>query len=311
MSKAVIQPKEEEKLDNFTLSAGIGYRDTTWKHIEDAGNTNTTYTITKAKYTIVEGDIGIPKISAKIGFNAHKESSGLSKANQFAAYLGIKGMSIRSEQGKFAGQAHFAGAITSEQTADVSFEQVYRFTELDYTFVSRGVAFLFGVRKTKWILPTEIALLGPGDSSGPTVFDPDFEANITSLIFGMDYSRRDFLNANKWTPGWGVMFSFHMGVGLGSSKIGDKAVRAAKSIYGTKMTDSSPGVFTIHSNGQLGPKYNFAFFGLKGMLGIGYDWNLLMLLGTARPARFSNEVQPVPYPNFVYHGPIVRSHITF
>ncbi len=308
-----IKPEENpfEKQNKFGVSAGVGYRQTTWNHIEDADNTNANYTVKSANYTIVEGDIQHKELYLKVGFNAQKETGGLEKASQFMGYLGIKGISIRSERGKFVGRVYFGGTISAEQTRDIEFEQTYSFTEIDYSTIFNGTPMTFGIRKTKWKIPTEIALLGPGESSGPTIFDEDFEAEITSFIFGMDYFKHDFLHPENITPGLGALFNFFGGFGFGTSKIGKVAEDAVKSEFNKTITENEPGIFAIHTSGQLGVKYVFEKKGVTGIVGAGYDWNLLMLLGTPKEAITSNEVQPVAYPNFVYQGPILRLHALF
>lgn len=294
------------------VSAGIGVRNTHWEHMEDPGNTNASYDVKDAQYTIISGDLTIPHVATKLGFNMANDSGGVSDLKQIGGYVGVSNFSIVAEKGKLGGRAYFSGSISSEQSRDIEFDQEYLYTEVDYSPDSEEFPFYFGLRYTKWKLPGEIALLGPGASSGPTIFDADFESAFYSIIFGMDLLKRDLLQKpDEWPSGFGVMFTFLTGLGWGSSKIGHKAVRAVSSIFGKEVTEKEPGVMTVHLATQVGPKYGFTIGGLKGILGIGYDWNILMLLQMARNAESSTEVMPVAYPNFIYRGLIFRAHMVF
>lgn len=309
-----------EKLTSLIkASAGLGMRNTNWSHIEKTNNTQMSYTVDSTNNAIMEGDISIPSVAVKFGFNLLPENTNFNRIQQSAGYLGFRGFTVFSEGGRFAGHAKYNGRITAQQTRDVDFNQAYRFTELDYTFSfgAEGqprIPILVGLRYTSWDLPAEICLLHQGQSSGPTVFDPTFKAKFYSLIFGMDFFKTDFIQTTdeeKITPGWGVMFKFITGFGFGKSQIGDVAANASKILYNKTMTTQDPSVFTVHTSGQLGPKYTFTIAKLRAVIGLGYDWNLLMLINTSAKAQNSTTTQPVAYPNFVYQGWIMRGFVDF
>lgn len=305
------ETKQQPQEDKWIVSAGVGFRDTSWSHFEDPSNTNTKYNVKNARNTIVRGDLSVPKVAAKFGINLQQEAGEFSEIKNFAGYFGIKKMSLVSERGKFSGSAYFSGNIAPGQSQEVSFDQEYQFTELDYSFSNTGVAMYFGLRHTKWKLPAEIALTSPGETSGPTVFDVDFETEFYSIIYGMDFLENDLLITEEWTPGWGVMFSFLVGLGWGESKIGQEAIDAVDTIYGKTVVDKNPPVFAVHTSGQIGPKYKMMVGKLKAVFGIGYDWNALLVLGMGEEAVLSSEVMASPYPNFIYQGLIARAHATF
>lgn len=306
-------PTEVKKKDDpfFTASVGLGLRDTTWKHIESADNTTMDFKIKKTTYSILEGDLSIPKWAAKLGFNAYQDlNNDIGKVKQFAGYLGFSRMTLKTESGKFAGHAHFSGQITSEQSRDVDFDQKFTYYQID-VWPSEDFPMYVGLRHTTWKLPTEIALLHMNQNSGPTVFDEDFETSFYSLLFGVDTFKYFAMKNEESSNGWGVMALFEIGMGYGKSKIGQKAQNAAYQIYGKRMTESNPSVMALNSAGQLGPSYKFSLGPAKLSLGVGYDWNLLMVINLSKKATTSTETSPVAYPNFVYHGPIVRLYGTF
>ena len=204
-------PSEEpKKKPKTTASAGLGYRNTHWSHLEDPSNTNVTYNIADAKYTIVEGDINVPMLKIKLGINVQQDSGSLSNIRGIAGYLGVDRMSLVSEQGNFSGQAHFSGQIAPGEARDITFQQVYRNTELDYTFFlgdePMTIPVYVGLRYTEWDLQAEEALLGPGQSTGPTILDPNFQAKFYSFIGGMEnFKSRLAYDPDNWSPGWGIM----------------------------------------------------------------------------------------------------------
>ncbi len=295
----------------FEVSAGLGLRDTTWKHIESADNTTMDFKIKRTTYSIIEGDFSVPKIATKLGFNAYQDvNKNIGKIKQFAGYLGFSRMTLKTEGGKFAGHAHFSGLITSAQRRDIDFDQKYSLYQVDI-WPADEFPMYFGLRHTKWKLPTEIALLHQGKDSGPTVFDEDFETSFYSLIFGVDSFKYLAMKKEESSLGWGFMGLFELGMGYGKSKIGQKAQDASVQLFNKRMTESNPAVMALHTTGQLGPSYKFALGPTRLSLGVGYDWNLLMVINLSKEAKNSTETSPVAYPNFVYHGPIVRLYGTF
>lgn len=303
-------PPEKIKDDSIIASAGIGFRNTTWKHIEDASNTTMKFDIDTAQYTLVEGDLTIPKIAVKLGINVYQDSNELSKVKEFAGYLGFSRMTLRTESGKFKGKAHFSGLLGSGQQRDLVFDQTFRFMQIDI-WPSDEIPFFIGLRHTTWKLPTEIALIYPGKTSGPTVLDPDFETSFYSLLGGFDFFKHNAIKTKNYSPGWSALFNMAVGMGYGKSHIGDSAARSAKENFNKTLTETDPSVMVLHTSGQLGPAYNFQIKDFRLALGVGYDWNLLMLINTSKKASSSTEAQPVAYPNFVYHGFIVRAYGSF
>jgi len=85
-----------------------------------------------------------------------------------------------------------------------------------------------------------MALLAPEKTSGPTVFDEDFQAEFYSIIMGMDFFKRDLLfTPEKFAPGWGLMFTFNTGIGLGKSKISDQAANDVRLINSGRNAEKS------------------------------------------------------------------------
>lgn len=297
------------------ISAGFGYRDTKWTHIEDPSNTNAKYNVDNARHKIVEGDLSIPLVSMKLGFKIQQDSGGISDIREFMGYLGFKSLSLKSERGKFTGKAHFNNS--PQPARDITFDQIYQYTEVDYTFLigkegEHQLPQFFGFRYTNWKLPAEIAILSPGQSSGPTVFDDNFQSEFYSILYGMDYFATDLIHLpEKFSNGFGLLLAYNIGLGWGKSKISDQAVKDVKTYYSKTVTEKEPPVFTVHGTGQLGPKYSFEAWGLRAVFGIGWDWNLLMLLNMSKEATKSSEVQAAAYPNFVYQGWIARLHAAF
>jgi len=309
-----VEPKKEKKT---MASAGIGFRNTHWSHLEEPSNTNVSYDIADAKYTSVEGDINIPFLKVKLGINVQQDASSLSNIRGFAGYLGISRMSLVSEQGNFSGKAHFSGQIAPGEARDVSFQQVYRNTELDYTFFMGDepvtIPVYLGLRYTEWNLPAEEALLSTGQSSGPTILDPDFQAKFYSLLAGMEnFKSRLAYDPEHWSPGWGVMANWQIGLGLGTAKIGAATAQNVLTIYKKPVSDTSPGVFTFYTVGQLGPSYGIRVGDFRAIVGIGYEWNVLMLITTGNTDSTStSQLDAVAYPNFLYQGVIGRFFAAF
>ena len=310
---AVDEPPKKSR--STVVSAGLGYRTTNWSHFESPSNTNVTYQVKTATNTIVEGDLAVPKTGLRLGFSATTDG-GISDASRYLGYLGFEGLSLRSETGSFSGSAHLSGLIATGQSRDVNFQQVYHYTELDYTFhLSEGVPWFVGLRYTKWNLPAEIALLSANQTSGPTTLDSGFQSSFYSLLSGFDLFKDPILIGDeKPSSGFGVMGSFVVGIGLGNASVSDATAQNVQAIYSKTLSSQSLDVFTVHLTGQLGPKYTFISNGFSGSVGIGYDINLLDLIasqtgdGSTTP---SNQLDPVAYPNFIYQGWIFRLTGTF
>lgn len=300
--------------EHTLFSAGLGYRTTNWSHFENPSNTNVTYNVNTATNTIVEGDIVLPVAGIRLGFSATPDG-GISNASRYFGYLGFKGFSLKTETGNFSGNAFFSGQVAPGESRSVNFNQVYHYTELDYTVKMSGVfPWLFGLRYTTWNLPAEIALLSTS-SSGPTILDPDFQSSFYTILSGFDVFKDQILLANeKPSSGFGVMGSFLVGIGFGTSQISQATAQNVQTIYGKTLSTTTPGVFTVHLSGQLGPKYTFIWGNFVGVIGVGYDINVLDLIaassgdGSSTPA---NQLDPVAYPNFLYQGWILRSVATF
>ncbi|OFZ38514.1 MAG: hypothetical protein A2504_11170 [Bdellovibrionales bacterium RIFOXYD12_FULL_39_22] len=288
----------------------------TWDH--------TTYDMTSTNHTIIEGDLSIPKISTKIGFNLQQDSGDLSKIKQYAGYLGFGYLSVKAERGKFTGTAHYKGLVSSEQSADINFDQIYSYTELDYNMAGvlpKGVQdfHYLGLRYTKWQLPSEIILTQ--ESKAYTVIDPDYKTEFYSFILGEDSFTNELLyNSENWKPGLDWIRSYVLGVGYGHCSVGSKAIRAAKSLYNLTMTETDYDILAGHISGQLGPMYGLALGGLRMAIGIAYDVNFLFVgkspfssqgMSLEYPAIDSGKAAVDTFPMFLYHGPIFRAHAAF
>jgi hypothetical protein len=128
---------------------------------------------------------------------------------------------------------------------------------------------------------------------------------------GFDLFKNDWMNRPVIPDGWGIMFRFEGGVGFGSSQIGNGAAAAAQSVYNETMVSQTPPVFAVTVTGQLGPKYTFSVGDFKGIVGVGYDYNMLVLVNMGTKAYTSDQAQAVAYPSFIYQGWIARLYGTF
>ncbi len=312
---------QEEVSKKVTASAGIGYRSTSWYKWEKSWETRTSYDTETSTHTIIEGDITIPKISTRIGFNLQHESGSLDKVKQYSGYIGYKNIKIKTERGKFAGSINYSGPVSAEQSANMNYDQVYTYTELSFNIPqlpsgSDPEFDYMGFRYTKWNLPSLVYLVQEGGSYH-AVLDGDFQTEFYTFFIGKDSFTRDLLySPEKWKPSWAKMISYTLGAGYGSSKHGDKAIRAAKSIYGLTVTEKTNAIIAGHISGQFGVMYGIKVYDAKIMIGLGYDANFLFLGKSPFshfdvPADDSGRADMSTFPMFIYHGPILRVHGTF
>ena len=136
---------------------------------------------------------------------------------------------------------------------------------------------------------------------------------MVSFIGGMEnFKSRLAYDPEHWSPGWGVMANWQIGCGRGTSTIGAATAQNVKTIYGKSVTDTNPGVFTFFTSGQLDPSYGIRIGDFRGIIGIGYEWNVLELITTSSSSSAdSTHLDAVAYPNFLYQGVIGRFFAAF
>lgn len=321
-----LQEITDDKTPTFLISAGIGQRTTSWNNWKKTWD-NVTYEMNSHNHTIIEGDISAPKISTKIGFNIHQDSGEISKIRQFAGYLGFGQVSLKAEKGTFAGTAYYQGRVSTEQTANVSFDQEYTYTEIDFSLfdlnskagIKNDYTYL-GLRYTKWLLPSEVLLTQ--ESKAYSVIDSDFQAEFYSFIMGEDsFTSKLLYDPIAWQAGWDFMRSYVLGVGYGNCKVSDVAARAAQELNSVTMTKQEYPVMAGHISGMFGLMYGLSISNLRVVMGLGYDVNFLFLGKSPfassggglseHPANDSGKADVDTFPMFIYHGPILRVHGIF